>query len=284
MSNLTLRILSALVLAPVVLLCLHAGGLYTQILLTVVTAAAMWEWGSMFLPQEVATRVFVVVLCSLCAFILMGTSSFLLGFLCVFWTFMLLFLSFLLPVGPKWEGFDSISRAAFGLFYAVIPIASFAWLRAKGDVDFPQSGGDWVYLGLLCTWVDDSFAYFAGRAFGKHPFFPSVSPKKTWEGFYGGMIGAVLIPLAVLYWLIPAAGWPFFQGLTYVDILWVAVPISVLGPLGDLLESKIKREFSVKDSGNLIPGHGGMLDRADALLLTLPWVLTYAEVIRPLLK
>ena len=264
-----------------VLLCLYAGGFYTQALLTLVTAAGMWEWSSMFLPNEKGTRIFVVALSAACGFCLMGTSSYLIGAFCLFWTFMILFLSFLLPFGPKWEGFDSIARAAFGLFYVVLPIASFAWLRARGNEDFPLSGGDWVYLGLLCTWMDDTFAYFAGRGFGKRPFFPSVSPKKTWEGFWGGMVGAVGVPLAGLYWVIPATGWPFFQGLTYVDILWVALPIAVLGPLGDLLESRIKREFSVKDSGNLIPGHGGMLDRADALLLTLPWVLTYAAIIRP---
>jgi len=249
-----------------------------------VVAAGMWEWGVLFLPKEKSTRIFVVLLATLCAFFLMGNPSFQTGFLCLLWTFMILFLSFLLPVGPKWEGFDSITRAAFGLFYVVIPVASFAWLRTKGDVDFPASGGDWIYLGLLCTWMDDTFAYFAGKSLGKRPFFPSVSPKKTWEGFFGGMVGTVLVPLLVLYYLIPAMGWPFFQGLTYVDILWVAIPIAILGPLGDLLESKIKREFGVKDSGNLIPGHGGILDRADALLLTLPWVWTYAEVIRPALN
>ena len=98
------------------------------------------------------------------------------------------------------------------------------------------------------------------------------------------MIGAVGMALLCLYVLIPGLDWPFFAGLTYVDILWVALPITVLGPLGDLLESKIKREFGVKDSGTMIPGHGGMLDRIDALLLTLPWVLTYVEFIRPYVR
>ena len=284
MSNLVVRILSALVLAPIVLCCLYFGGLYTQIMLTIAIAAGMWEWASMFLPHEKNTRYFVVALSAVCAFLLMSANSLNTGLLITFWTFGLLFLSFLFPVGPKWEGFDSVARASFGLLYVVIPMASIALLRAKGEVDFPQSGGDWIYLGLLCTWIDDSFAYFAGRAFGKHPFFPSVSPKKTWEGFFGGMIGAVGMALLCLYVLIPGLDWPFFAGLTYVDILWVALPITVLGPLGDLLESKIKREFGVKDSGTMIPGHGGMLDRIDALLLTLPWVLTYVEFIRPYVR
>ena len=131
----------------------------------------------MFLPQEKNTRFFIVALSAVCAFLLMSANTLNTGLLIAFWTFGLLFLSFLLPIGPKWEGFDSVTRASFGLLYVVIPMATIALLRAKGEIDFPKSGGDWIYLGLLCTWIDDSFAYFAGRAFGKHPFFPSVSPK-----------------------------------------------------------------------------------------------------------
>lgn len=284
MSNLVARIISALILIPIVLYCLYTGGLNTQLLLTVAIGAGMWEWASMFLPKERNTRYFVVILSAICAFLLMSSQSVSTGILVAFWTFALFFLSFLLPIGPKWEGFDSVCRAALGLFYIVLPMSSMAWLRTQGEIDFPLSGGDWIYLGLLCTWMDDTCAYFAGRAFGKHPFFPSVSPKKTWEGFFGGMVGAIGIALFCLYVLIPGMSWPFFAGLTYVDILWVGLPITILGPLGDLLESKIKREFNVKDSGTMIPGHGGMLDRLDALLLTLPWVLTYVEFIRPLIK
>ena len=151
MSNLVVRILSALVLAPIVLCCLYFGGLYTQIMLTIAIAAGMWEWASMFLPHEKNTRYFVVALSAVCAFLLMSANSLNTGLLITFWTFGLLFLSFLFPVGPRWEGFDSVARASFGLLYVVIPMASIALLRAKGEVDFPQSGGDWIYLGLLCT-------------------------------------------------------------------------------------------------------------------------------------
>ena len=142
------RIVSALVLVPIVLYCLYTGGLNTQLLLTVAIGAGMWEWASMFLPKERNTRYFVVGLSAICAFLLMSSQSIGTGVLVAFWTFSLFFLSFLLPIGPKWEGFDSVCRAALGLFYIVLPMSSMAWLRTQGEIDFPLSGGDWIYLGL----------------------------------------------------------------------------------------------------------------------------------------
>ena len=126
-------------------------------------------------------------------------------------------------------------------------------------------GAAWLMLVLAITWVQDSTAYFVGRAIGRTKMAPVLSPKKSWEGFAGGLAGSIFAAALATYLL----GLPISQ--------WAAVLIGVAtgiaGPLGDLGESLIKRQVGVKDSGNLIPGHGGILDRMDSLLFTAPVVL-----------
>jgi phosphatidate cytidylyltransferase len=107
------------------------------------------------------------------------------------------------------------------------------------------------------TWAGDTFAYFVGRYFGTSPMAPRLSPKKTWEGFAGGVLGTVLV--VVLIGL-------FTTQLTPSQSLLIGFTIAVVGPLGDLFESLIKRDVDVKDAGHMLPGHGGVLDRFDALL------------------
>lgn len=153
----------------------------------------------------------------------------------------------------------SQGKDVLGYIYISIGLASLYLLREK-------AGFEWILLVLIATWSNDTFAYFAGRLFGKHKMAPKISAKKTWEGFAGGAIGTVLMPFFLR---------SFLGELSINDILWVCTPCIILAPMGDLVESKIKRLYSVKDSGNLLPGHGGFLDRIDALLITLPWTLLY---------
>ena len=111
---------------------------------------------------------------------------------------------------------------------------------------------------FVAIWANDTGAYLAGSTFGKHKLFPSVSPKKSWEGFVGGFIASVIAAGLLLGWK-PSS------------LVFGAV-ISIAATWGDLFESMIKRQVGVKDSGNIIPGHGGILDRIDSLLLVLPFV------------
>jgi phosphatidate cytidylyltransferase len=129
----------------------------------------------------------------------------------------------------------------------------------------------WTALALLTVWATDTGAYFVGTRMGRHGFFTSISPKKTWEGAIGGT-AAALLTMLVLGWL--------FAGLDPLQSLAFGLGISVAGTFGDLAESLIKRQTGVKDSGNILPGHGGMLDRIDSLLFAavfayyfLIWVL-----------
>jgi len=135
-------------------------------------------------------------------------------------------------------------------------------------------GFAWVILVFVVTWANDTFAYFAGRLFGRHKLLERVSPGKTWEGFAGGALGSLAGALAVRALLLGAM--PLWAALA------VAAGGAALGPLGDLSESMLKRAAGVKDSGRLIPGHGGLLDRIDALLFVAPWVYAFAILLERL--
>jgi phosphatidate cytidylyltransferase len=106
------------------------------------------------------------------------------------------------------------------------------------------------------TWAGDTFAYFVGHTFGSTPMAPRLSPKKTWEGFAGGVLGTVLVVVII----------GLATNLTPGESLLIGFTIAIVGPLGDLFESLVKRDVDVKDAGHMLPGHGGVLDRFDALL------------------
>lgn len=151
--------------------------------------------------------------------------------------------------------------ASMSLLYVALPLALL--MLIGGGV------GEWeparVLAIIFIVWINDIFAYLVGCSIGKHKMCPSISPKKSWEGFVGGLLFAVLFAMGVGYMM---------MGNIY---LWggLGLTVALAGVAGDLFESKIKRECGVKDSGNLIPGHGGMLDRFDALLLAAPFAYIY---------
>lgn len=138
--------------------------------------------------------------------------------------------------------------------------------------DFGDTGAGWLTMTLCIAFFSDTVAYFFGRAFGKHKLYPAVSPKKTLEGSFGGLLGGCLATSAVgKLWLVPELSW--------VDVAVLGVAGSAFGQIGDLVESMIKRTHGVKDSGALLPGHGGMLDRVDALIFVAPLVYYYGALV-----
>ena len=164
----------------------------------------------------------------------------------------------------------SVSFSVFGLLYVGIGMISLLMIRHDSiymSLTMPFELHNWgtitLWLLLFTTWASDTFAYFAGRAFGKRKIVPSISPNKTLEGFIGGFIGCIIT--GIIYASI--SNIPVYLG-AYVGII-----CGVLAPLGDLFESKLKRLCNVKDSGTLLPGHGGVLDRFDSLLFTAPVTL-----------
>ncbi len=154
-------------------------------------------------------------------------------------------------------------KLIFTVIYTAIPF-SFALALPKFSSEDHTFSLEVFFLFIL-IWSSDSFAYFAGRLFGKHKMAPKISPKKTWEGFAGG----VLLTLILGYFI--ESNFPELRG----NWMFVGFLVSIFAPLGDLVESQLKRIFGVKDSGNIIPGHGGILDRLDSFIICVPVVYLY---------
>jgi phosphatidate cytidylyltransferase len=150
------------------------------------------------------------------------------------------------------DTFELTSKVIFLIFYTGFPFFLLTLASCYGGTHNPYliSGLFWL------IWFSDTAAFGGGSLFGKTPFFPSISPKKTWEGTISGFVGTILF--GVILW--------YFDSMNH--IWWVlALVTGIFGPIGDLIESKWKRSLAIKDSGSLFPGHGGMLDRFDAFLL-----------------
>lgn len=161
--------------------------------------------------------------------------------------------------------FTNIAYTFLGIFYVAIP---FSLLNIAV---FDETGYHFeVILGcLLVLWASDTGAYFAGTFFGKRKLFERISPKKSWEGFFGGAALALLLAFGVSKYL---------DYLSVVQWMVVAVIIIVAGTFGDLIESLLKRSIEIKDSGTTLPGHGGFLDRFDGLLISAPFIVAYLEI------
>ena len=140
--------------------------------------------------------------------------------------------------------------------------------------DTGKIGADIIILMLGLAWFADTGGYFAGRFFGNSKLYPAVSPKKTWAGAFGGIAGSLLAAILMKLFRL--------KFLTWMDVGLIAIPGGMLGQMGDLAESMIKRSVGVKDSGALLPGHGGILDRIDAVLFIAPYVYVYL-MLAPLL-
>jgi phosphatidate cytidylyltransferase len=183
---------------------------------------------------------------------------------------------------PKGEPMAAVSNTMFGAMYAGLPLACIPLLHAAPTLEGwgpltpdPWSGPAIVALPLAATWIGDAAAFFAGTKWGRSKILPTISPKKSWVGSWTGLLAA---GAAAALWYVLAQ--PYVPGLPVTGMAMIVAVGVVLGAgaqIGDFFESLLKREAGVKDSGSVLPGHGGMLDRLDALTVTLP--LTYAIMI-----
>lgn len=168
----------------------------------------------------------------------------------------------------------NVSTTVFSVLYVALPMTSLLMLR-RMPMELHQSdmtGTQLIFVVLGGIWACDTLAYYGGRLFGRHKFFERVSPKKTWEGAVTGFFGA-LLGVWLIRWISETSGYTFI--LTLPQTFVIGVFAGTLGQIGDLAESLLKRDAQVKDSGTLIPGHGGILDRFDSLLFVAPATYIY---------
>ena len=163
------------------------------------------------------------------------------------------------------NAFKNIGQALVGILWITIPLSLLVWLSMK------KGSYSWqiILIPLVLTWINDTFAYISGRLFGKHPLAPKLTPKKTIEGFIGGVL------------LTTASAWILsliIDKLHQPMWLIMGLLISLTAVLGDLVESKWKRGLGLKDSGAVLPGHGGLLDRFDAFLMVIPFYVLFLKI------
>jgi phosphatidate cytidylyltransferase len=178
----------------------------------------------------------------------------------------LLWFTFVLELyRKKAQPFTNIAFTLLGVAYVAVPFSLLHQLAYLNDVYSWQP-----ILGLLLLiWASDTGAYIVGKNLGKHKLLERVSPGKTWEGWAGGTVLAVVVGYVLAY---------FFQDLEMYQWIGVAILVAIFGVLGDLVESLLKRSLGVKDSGTLLPGHGGVLDRFDSLLLAIPFIVAFLKI------
>lgn len=175
--------------------------------------------------------------------------------------------AFIMPLYQKQDKpFGGIAHTTLGVIYVVLPfIAFFSLGFVTGTYDYRLPLGF-----MLILWGNDTGAYLTGKFFGKHRLFERISPNKTWEGFFGGVLLALVTAFVLAHYFAPLAPWQWAG---------MALVISLSGTFGDLVESMLKRSQQVKDSGAVLPGHGGVLDRFDGLLFAAPAVLVFLELV-----
>jgi len=161
--------------------------------------------------------------------------------------------------------FTNIAFTFLGIFYVAVP---FSLLNIAAFEDNIYNY-EIIFGCLFILWASDTGAYFAGTFFGRRKLFERISPKKSWEGFFGGAILALIFAYGLSR---------YFQTISTTQWIVIGIIIIVGGTFGDLVESLLKRSFEIKDSGSSIPGHGGFLDRFDGLLISAPFIVAYLEV------
>lgn len=273
LSSLRQRILTACVLAPLFVLVFYFGGQLFILLLTLVMLRGFYEW--IRLSYHTTVRVWPKLLENI------GYATLLLAIaMADFVTYELAYLMLVVGIfatwiishlylerGPKHAAF----LIGFGVLYLGIATIALIWLRQHGKQVAPDR--DWILLMMLIlhVWATDTFAYIAGRLIGGPKLAPKISPNKTWAGLIGGSIAAGLVLGALAQWVnMPYAVW--FYGLGLI--------LGGVAQMGDLLESYLKRQAGFKDSGSLLPGHGGVLDRIDGLIMAAPvfMIITWALI------
>lgn len=259
-SNLFLRVTSAIILIPIALLIVFKGSINVLfVVISIICIGSLSEYLNIIGQKSVIDKILSYMFALATLFIFVFYEKYLGMILSVYFCIFLVYILF--KYGTK----DFISRAGSNIL-GIVYFSILLGFTLK--IFFIQNGNYWIFMLLLLNWLTDSFAYFVGVNFGKHKF-TEISPKKSIEGLIGGVFGGITAVILVNLFLVKSDKW---LTLTFLGFLG-----SIIGQLGDLFESGIKRSAGVKDSGTIIPGHGGFMDRFDSLYFTGPLFYFFIE-------
>ena len=269
MKGLSRRALTAFIFVVVMIGGTYSGTISFVLLFGIICFLCLWEFLGLVL-EEGADRKWIGVYIGIFPYILSSlyhlqvvedTAYFTLQVSLLFVP--TLFLVFLYELSTKSSRpFSNIAFIMLGMIYIGIPFSMLEFAAFNSGMYYPNI----VFGLLLMTWTNDTAAYLVGSQIGRTPLFPRISPKKTWEGTMGGVAVTILLAFFLQ---------GFFDELPLRDWLVLAVLVSLFGSLGDLVESMLKRSFAIKDSGSLLPGHGGFLDRFEGFIFMLPFAAAY---------
>ena len=266
-KNIGIRAVTGLLVAFIAFVPFYFGGLFWWCLVTLFALSAVWEWVRMSDPQPTILAFLIPILGVIFMMISAYHGAYKLGF----------------SVALLWAalaGFERLQRgravwASFGFLYIIIPAILFVFLRGKVSGIYAPGFQDLLYVILLVV-AADTGAYLGGSYFRGPKIAPKLSPNKTWSGFVSGLSLAAII--AVLFALVLKFS-PIYSAL-------FSIPIVIFSVFGDFLESWVKRRLDVKDTGGLLPGHGGVLDRVDSLMMAVvfaAFILTFLPHVWPIL-
>lgn len=266
MNNFWQRAITGTIFVVVLVGAIVLGGIYLRITFGLIVLLGLYEFFKLFAANSpskpsviVGTTIgFIVYVLSVLTYyfqepyvnILIGVM--ILSLICV---------SIIELFRQKTNPFENVGLILTGTLYISLPFVLLLQLTERYGQGWSYSNYPWLVLSIfILIWCNDTFAYLTGKLIGKHKLFERISPKKTWEGFIGGVVFAVIAGIILA----------FFLEESYTKYITYALAAGVIGTLGDLVQSMLKRSVHVKDSGTILPGHGGILDRFDAVLFATP--------------
>lgn len=266
-NNLATRSLTAVFFIIVMVGSILLGQNVFSVLLFIITILSLNEFISLSTNDKVQPALWPTLITGGITYTFLAANA--MGITEAKWLFVIIPFIFLLFIIELWRNrkypFSNIALSLAGVFYIALPFGLLMYFFDPVTLIGPVHYG--IVLGfLLILWLNDTGAYFIGSLFGKHKLFERISPGKTWEGSAGGALFALLTAWGLSF---------VFHRLDVVQWLILALITIIAGTLGDLVESMLKRSLGIKDSGNILPGHGGILDRFDAVLLSAPFVFVY---------
>lgn len=252
------RWLTGIIAVPILIYLIGPGPRWLfHGLLLLVSVVGLFEFFRITIPNLPALIKIVSFILAFLLFYFISQGPFFMSFaIASLWVIIPLFLYLFVYPTQKAHAIDDTGKIVLGLLYVCLPLSILIF------VDKHPTGNIWIFFLLTVIFMSDTGAFYFGKAFGKHKLYPSVSPGKTWEGAIGGLLSS-LLAASIFIRIFPIYKFSFY-------LLVLAASLSIMGQVGDLAESMLKRNYGIKDSGTILPGHGGVLDRIDALLFSIP--------------